>query len=94
MPSMNTEDDLTRWEKVRNAAAACGGAFIGGLNKYSRYGEYSFDAAWNPKFVEDPIFRSLTSTDILCLVDGGPWFFGGKIRNRDNTRVSGVVYTD
>ena len=94
MPSMNTDEDLDRWKQVRDAAAACGGAFKGEINKYKKYGEYSFEAEWNPDFVKSDIFKTLSSIDVLSLVEGNPWFFGGRVRQRTETTVSGVVYTD
>lgn len=94
MPSMNTDESLDRWKEVQQAAKACGGAFIGKVNKYQRYGEYSFDAEWNPEFVKTDIYKTLSSVDVLSLIDGGPWFFGGKVRSRTDKRVTGVVYTD
>lgn len=94
MPSMNTEEDLARWKEVQEAAVSCGGAFIGKVDKYRKYGEYSFEAQWNPEFVKLPIYRTLSSIDVLSLVDGGPWFFGGRIRSRSDQKVTGVVYTD
>lgn len=95
MPSTNTEESLERWEQVREAAKSCGGAFKSGtIRKFPKYGEYTFEADWNPEFVNNDIFRTLSSNDVLCLMEGGPWFFGGKITSRSNSRVSGVVYTD
>lgn len=94
MPSMNTEEDLRRWEEVRKAAAECGGAFKGGIRKMPRYGEYSFEAEWNPDFVKSSIYPSLSTIDILCLVDGNPWYFGGKLKSKNSTKVTGVIYTD
>ena len=94
MPSMNTDEDLKRWDEVQKAASDCGGAFIGDINRFQRYGEYSFEAEWNPDFVKSDIYKTLSSNDVLSLVYGSPWFFGGKVRSRTNKKVTGVIYTD
>ena len=93
MPSTNTEEDLRRWEEVKAVASECGGAFKE-IRKFPKSGEYTFEAEWNPEFVKSSIYSSLSVTDILCLVDKNPWYFGGKLKSRSSTRVTGVVYTD
>lgn len=93
MPSMNTEEQMERYKKLAEVAKSCGGAFISNI-KHNTYAQYTFDAEWNPKFQETKEYKTLNSNDILCLIDNSPWFFGGSVKNRTSTKVSGVVYTD
>lgn len=93
MPSMNTEEQVERYKKISEVAESCGGAFLS-KRKHSGYAQYTFDAEWNPEFQKTEEYKTLSSNDILALVDNGPWYFGGSIKNRTATKVSGVVYID
>lgn len=95
MPSMNTEDEMERWNDVKAWYSSKGdkGVFSS-VSKRRTYGQYTFEAVINPDVLEDDMWKSLSSRDILALVDGGPWYFGGKITDRSSKFVRGVVYTD
>lgn len=92
LPLTNTESELKRYEEVKTEADRCKGAFVGEVKKFPRYGEYSFEATWNPEFQKTEVYKTLSSADVLALVYGDPWYFGGKIKNRTSTKVWGVIY--
>ena len=95
MPSMNTEDEMERWREVQSWYRSKGeGGVFSDIRKYRSYGQYSFDATVNPEILKDETWKGLSSRDILALIDGGPWYFGGKLTQRNNKLVQGVVYTD
>lgn len=69
------------------------------ISKYPRYGRYEFTATINSDALSDPIWNNLSDFDILCLVDDGPYFFGGGISSKvfdskGNLVIEGYVYTD
>lgn len=93
MPLTNTEEAMDRFEHLKEVASNVGGAFLH-VKKMPKYGEYMFEAEWNPSFQNTEEYKRLSTEDILGLVDKSPWYFGGKIKSRDSKRVSGVVYTE
>lgn len=69
------------------------------LSKYPKYGHYEFTATINSDILSDPIWKNLSNFDILCLIDNGPWFFGGDISSKKsdsegNLVIDGYIYTD
>lgn len=69
------------------------------LSKYSKYGRYEFTATINSDILSDPVWKNLSNFDILCLIDNGPYFFGGGISSKTsdsegNLVIDGYIYTD
>ena len=82
---------ISMWKKTVNVFHS--------LSKYPKYGHYEFTATINSDILSDPIWKNLSNFDILCLIDNGPYFFGGEISSKTsnsegNLVIDGCIYTD
>lgn len=68
--------------------------FFEDLTKQSGYAHYDFKGKISQKALNSPIYESLTSFDILSLVDRGVGFFGGNLRKGPDGFIWGTVNTD